>query len=182
MTLSTRSKWIVLFILVLLVSGLFSFRLLSDPDIGTHLKAGKWIIENQRVPGKDTFTYTCTDHDYLDSHWFFQVLIYAVYLLSGYKGLSIFVFLQMALLSYLIWLRIRRYRISFFILSWVVFAGIICMETRITLRPEMFTFIFMTLMLLVLDRYYHEKKKNLWLLPLIMILWCNMHGLLFLVL
>jgi len=45
-----RSKGLVLFILVVIMTGLISFRFLSDSDIGTHLKAGKWIIENHRIP------------------------------------------------------------------------------------------------------------------------------------
>lgn len=172
-----RSKGLVLFILVVIMTGLISFRFLSDSDIGTHLKAGKWIIENHRIPDKDTFTYTCTDHDYLDSNWLFQVLTYSVFRISGYSGLSIFVFLLSLLLFYLVMLRLRRAGVPLFIASYVLVIGFLCIETRITLRPEMFTFLFITGMLLVLDRYYQEKRRILYFLPLIMLFWCNMHGL-----
>jgi tetratricopeptide (TPR) repeat protein len=172
-----RTKGSVLFILVIILTGLVSFRFLSDPDIGTHLRTGKWIIENHRIPDKDTFTYTCTDHDYIDSYWLFQVLVYSVYRISGYSGLSIFVFLLSMLLFYLVMLRLQRAGVPLFIASCVLVIGFLCIESRITLRPEMFTFLFMTGMLLVLDRYYQEKRKNLYFLPLIMLFWCNMHGL-----
>jgi tetratricopeptide (TPR) repeat protein len=172
-----RSKWSVFFVLVIIVTGLFSFRLLSDPDTGTHLRSGKWIVENLRVPDKDTFTYTCTDHDYLDSHWLFQVFVYGVYWIFGYNGLSVLVFLWAMLLFYLLMQRIQLTKGTLFITAWTILLGFLCMEPRITLRPEMFTFIFITIMLLVLDLYYHQHRKILFILPLVMLFWCNMHGL-----
>ena len=172
-----RSKGSALFILVILLVGLVSFRYLSDPDIGTHLRAGKWIVENHRVPDNDTFSYTCTNHAYLDSHWLFQVLAYMAYRLTGYNGLSILVFLLSLLLFYLLFRRAYKPGNSPFILSWALLLGFLCIETRITLRLEMFTFLFMTLLLQVLDNYYHEKKEKLFLLPVIMLFWSNMHGL-----
>lgn len=171
------SKGTVLLILVVILTGLFSFRQLSDSDIGTHLKAGKWIVENNKIPDKDTFTYTSNDHEYLDAHWLFQVLSYNVFKLSGYKGLSIFVFLLSMALIYLIIVRLKNAGVSPFIVSLIFLAGFLCIENRITLRPEMFSFLFLTGMLLALDRYYRDKRMKLQILPLIMLVWCNMHGL-----
>jgi tetratricopeptide (TPR) repeat protein len=172
-----QPKGTVLLLLVIILTGLGSMRLLSDSDTGTHLKTGKWIIENRSIPDKDTFTYTSRDHDYLDSYWLFQVLVYGVYRITGYNGLSIFVFFLSMLLFYLLTLRIRTAGVPLFIASIVLLIGFLCIETRIALRPEMFTFLFITGMLLVLDRYYRERQRNLYFLPLIMLLWCNMHGL-----
>ena len=87
-----RSKGSVIFILVIILTGLFSLRFLSDPDVGTHLNSGKWILTNYSFPDKDTFTYTCKDHDYLDVYWLFQVISYGVFSISGYRGLCVFVF------------------------------------------------------------------------------------------
>jgi tetratricopeptide (TPR) repeat protein len=156
---------------------ILSFRMLSDPDIGTHLKAGKWIVENRAVPAKDTFTFTVNDHDYLDANWLFQVLSYGIYLLAGYNGLSVFVaMLSLSLLlGFLLGSRISG--IPPGISCLVILAGFLLIETRITLRPEMFTFLYITVMMMVLDSWYHYRKNRLYLLPAIMLLWCNMHGL-----
>ncbi|MGD0340769.1 MAG: hypothetical protein ABSA76_03560, partial [Bacteroidales bacterium] len=64
-----HSKWALPFIVVTIFITILSLRLLSDPDLGFHLKAGKWIVENGSFPSKDTFTYTVNNNDYTDLHW-----------------------------------------------------------------------------------------------------------------
>lgn len=172
-----RSPSSLLLALALLTVAVISFRQLSDPDIGTHLRAGKWIVEHKAVPDRDTFTYTCNDHEYLDSHWLFQVVAYTVYRAGGYRGLTLFVFLMGMTLAGLMLARMRLVQVSASIGAWALFLGFLCIEPRITLRPEMFTFLFMTLMLLVLDRYLETGKRQLHFLPLIMLIWSNTHGL-----
>ena len=36
----------------------FLIRDIYSKDIGFHIKAGEWIVENHKVPDKDMFSYT----------------------------------------------------------------------------------------------------------------------------
>lgn len=171
------SIWKIPFFLVIFLILVLSLRQLSDPDIGSHLRAGKWIIENKSVPGKDTFTYTVNSHDYIDMNWLFQVLVYSVYQVSGYRGLSLFVLALILCLIAMFLFRMRKEKIPLSILTFVLLIAFLVLEVRITLRPELFTFLFLTLSLIVLEDYYFKRNNRLWTLPVIMLLWCNMHGL-----
>lgn len=172
-----NNKWSIPFIFILLFIFILSIRLLSDPDLGFHLNAGKFIVENVTFPDKDTFTYTSTQNDYIDLHWLFQVVIFCVFKIASYEGLSILVMLLSLTLGYLLLLRNKRLKIPLGISCLLIFISYLIIESRIVLRPELFTYIFITLILLLLDLYYHHKKRNLYFLPVIMLLWCNMHSL-----
>ena len=155
-----------------------SLRLLSDPDLGFHLKAGKWIVENSSFPLKDTFTYTVNNNDYTDLHWLFQLSVFLLYSLISYKGLSIVVCLLSLWLMFLLLKRQRLLNIPFGLTGVLLFAAYLIIEPRIVLRPEMCTVHFhVAFMLLLLDSYYYFGKKQLFFLPIIMLLWCNMHAL-----
>jgi len=169
--------WVVPFFFVIAFITVLSCRLLSDPDLGFHLNAGKYIVENKTVPDKDSFTYTSTQNDYIDLHWLFQIIIYSTYKITGYEGLSVLVLLLSFTLCYLLLLRNQRLKIPLSLSCLLIFAGYLIIESRIILRPELFTYIFITLSLLVLDQYYLNKKRMLYFLPIIMLFWCNMHSL-----
>ena len=172
-----KSSWIIPFILVTFLIAFLSMRKLSDPDIGSHLKAGKWIVQNKAIPEKDTFTYTVNSHDYTDMNWLFQVFVFSIYKIIGYKGLSILGMFSMLGLLVLLLIRNQRKKVPLHISCFVFLFGFLIMETRISLRPEMFTFLFLTLFLIILDDYYYHRRNHLFLLPVIMLFWCNIHGL-----
>ena len=88
--------------MVLLLALTVSVRLLSDPDLGTHLNGGRWIAEHHAAPQKDFSTYTVRGNDYTDIYWSFQLLLYGLYSIGGYKTLSLLVTVMSLLLFLLL--------------------------------------------------------------------------------
>ena len=86
-----QGKWIWPLLFVSAFIFTLSLRQLSDPDLGFHLKYGKWIVANEKVPVTDMSTYTVPTHPYIDLHWLFQVMLYGVFRLTGYPGISLFI-------------------------------------------------------------------------------------------
>jgi len=170
----TRSEWRLPFITLVLLSLAFSCRQLSDPDLGFHLQYGKYIFEQSSVPATDLTTYTVSNHTYIDLHWLFQLLIYLIFLGFGYPGLSIFFCLLSLLILLLLMKRLRTSN------GWRVvclLVALLVLEPRLLPRPEMFTFLFLLILLQILENYHLKKKGRLYLLPLLMLVWCNMHSL-----
>jgi len=163
--------------LVFLFIFALSLRQLSDPDLGFHLKYGKWITEKQEVPKKDISTYTVTDHDYTDLHWLFQLLLFHVYTLTGYSGLSLLICFLSLILALLLVIQNQHFRVPVPVTVLMLLASYILIDPRIAPRPEMFSFIFLLLMIFVLETYLEARHKYLFLLPLILLFWCNMHAL-----
>ena len=72
-------------VLLLVLGVAFSFAftpLRSSQDEWWHLKAGKWIVENGRLPRNDIFTYTGENMRWHNHEWLAQVLFYGVHQLG----------------------------------------------------------------------------------------------------
>ena len=56
-------------------------------DIGFHLRAGEWIWSHGEIPTADPFSYTALGRTWVDSHWLFQLILFAVHAAAGLPGL-----------------------------------------------------------------------------------------------
>lgn len=169
--------FIIPLILVFILVILFSVRMISNFDIGFHLSAGRWITENFAFLYEDTFTYTLAGNKYMDIQWLFQLVSYFAYTVSGYDGLT---FLNAMLMVFIFILILKRLAIKsipsmFSVIS--LFLTIVAVQISISNKPEIFTWIYMLLILIILDNYFIFGKRKLFFLPLIMMLWVNSHGL-----
>jgi len=81
--------WVVALVSGFALLALLATRYLGDTDLGYHLKGGQWILANRAFLSHDVYTYTRSSAAYLDLHWLYQVLIYAVYRAGGYVSLSL---------------------------------------------------------------------------------------------
>ncbi len=174
-TIIDKYVWFLLFCLVYVLLISFLIAEITSVDFWFHLKIGEWIFLNHKVPTYDILSHTASEHPYLDSHWLFQFLIYSVYNWTGLKGL---VFLKICIfsISFYCLLKITRGRRSVFTI-FLIIIGVVLVQERSFLRPEMMTFLFSTLYLLILSRYKESFSKSIYLLPVLQVLWTNMHGL-----
>ncbi len=156
---------------------LFCFRTVSEVDIGYHLAGGEWILENGRVPDTDMFTFTVPDHAYLDLHWAYQVLVFGLHRVGGFPGL-VAVHAAAVVLAFgiMILTALRRNGPPVF-LAVVTLAGILAAEFRFSIRPEVFSWVLLVLMILALEKY-RETRRWPWMLavPAIMAVWVNIQG------
>lgn len=164
-------------LLVLTCISLLSIRQLSDPDLGFHLKYGKWISEQGSVPQNDLSTYTVGHHPYADLQWGFQWILYQTYRLTGYSGISFLVFFVALIIALLLWLRLRENRVPETYAAGALLCAFLVMEPRITARPEIFSFLLFSVVLRLTGDYRKGRKRAVWLLPLTMVAWCNLHAL-----
>ncbi len=141
------------------------------------MKYGKWISENHQVPVTDLSTYTVSQHPYIDLHWLFQVILYQVFRIAGYSGISLFICLLAILLSLMMMLRNKVFSIPLPITTVGLLVAFLIIDPRITPRPEMFTFLFLSGSMFILELYAESRRNLLCLLPVIMLFWCNMHAL-----
>lgn len=175
--MNSAKTWLVPLILVAGFVFLLSLRQLSDLDLGFHLKYGQWISQHHRVPTNDLSTYTVPDNQYIDLHWLFQVVLYQFFALGGYPAVSLLVCLLSCLVFLLLLTINRKEGIPLpYTVFWILTAFLL-IDQRIAARPEIVTYIFILITLLILDDYTRRNKDRLFFLPLLMLLWCNIHAL-----
>jgi tetratricopeptide (TPR) repeat protein len=140
----------------------------SDWDLGWQMATGRWIVQHRQIPSTDVLSYTAQGKP-----WKYPVasglIFYVVYLAGGYALLSI---LGAAACVSTVALLLRRG-------SWLTAALAILAIPRIALRTtpraEIFTVVLFAAFLTLLWEQYETGRARLWLLPVMMVAWVNLH-------
>ncbi len=150
---------------------------LVDSDVWWHVRAGRWIVENGRVPREDPFTFASPGRVWVDLHWLFQLVLAGAYAAGGATGMIVLAAGLCALVAVTgLAARARAWPV------WVVGAcwlpGLVLLSARAAPRPELVSLLAMAAYLASLTRADETGRPGwLWLLPLVQVVWVNAHGL-----
>lgn len=175
---------------IILFSGVFyvfASRPLFDYDFWWHISTGRNIVETQKIPDADPFSYTSNlpenknlfpkrENFILKQYWLAQVIFYLIYDSAGPKGIIIIRALILTSLLLLVFYRLRRWDVSFHILFIFIFLLFMVAIRHVGERPVLFTILFTPLTFIMLERFKNGQKKFLFLLLPLMLLWSNLHG------
>lgn len=173
-------KWkpILFYTTLFLLIAAFSMTALNfDYDLWARLIAGMGVIDGGHVLKADFLSYTPV-HTWWDHEWGSGVIFYAfLKFLGPYSLIFLQAFLIFAIffiVSRIIKLRtnITPYNIMFY------FFAIMAVMPNLNnpVRCHLFSFLFFTLFIYLLERVRRGSNKLLYLIPLIIIFWNNIHG------
>jgi tetratricopeptide (TPR) repeat protein len=161
----TRLVLIVLVLMTALCAGLHT---VCDSDMGWHLATGRWVVEHRQIPRTDVLSFTSSGTPWMYPP-FAGVLLYLIYNVFGYAGLSWFCALAcLAVVAYLV----RRGDVGSAVLAMLAVGSI---ATRTAARADLFSTVFFALFLGELWAYQRGMRSRIWLLPVIMLFWVNLH-------
>lgn len=171
------NPWSYPLLACLALTFLFAAQRINDSDLGLHLKGGQWILENHRFPVGDTYTYSITGHPYLDIHWLYQVALILLYRAGGYSLLSLLNVLLITAVGCLTFKRLCWTGAPFWLCAFLLTGSLLACEIRFRLRPEVASWLLMSLTLGVLELRAIRNRDFLFSLPLLQIIWVNVEGL-----
>jgi hypothetical protein len=125
---------------------------------------------------QDGFTFTVPGARYLDVHWLFQLALHGLYRLGGHAAVVIAVFAAVAAALALAGAAAQR-RARPGLAAFCLALGLLAASDRIMPRPELATLLLLASEMLVLERFLERGGRGLWLLPPLLGLWANLHGL-----
>jgi hypothetical protein len=156
----------------------------GDSDTYWHLRTGRFIWENHRLPVPDPFSFTtylgpppsAAEAQYryfnLTHEWLWQLLLYLVYSGTGFAGMVMVrgaaLTLACGIIGRMVYLRTggfyRGVAAALLLLA-------VANDSPILDRPGVTTILFLSLTILTL-----ESRRHLWFLPLLFLVWSNAHG------
>ena len=164
-------QWLWFVVLSLFVIGyafLAGIRTLSEFDLGWLLATGRWIAQHRQIPSTDVFSYTAQGQP-----WIYPIgsslIFYAAWLVGGY---ALITSLGAAACAATTALLLRRGSVISALLA-ILAVPLIAVRTRP--RADMFTVLLFAAFLALLWRYHRTGRSPLWLLPLLMVAWVNLH-------
>ncbi len=172
-------RGLIIFFFALLV--LYASKEIVDLDLWLHLKAGETIVTAGSIPLVDIFSFTVAGKPWINHEWLFQVLAFLCYRAGGPDGLILMqnvVLIGLFLLLFFIGNDgVRENFLFIFVILYITLLGT---AYRFSIRPDLWSLFFVVLYLFLLRGWSQYKARALWMLPLLQILWTNMHGFFFL--
>lgn len=145
-----------------------------DSDTGWHLRAGEWIVANGRVPTVDVFSHTAVGEPWRYPGWLADVLLLGAFRAGGLAGLTVLMAAVVGISLTLVW---RLLDGPLLLRAAVLLLAAATAAVYWAARPHILTFALAAVFLYVLERHRRGRRSlELWLLPIGMAVWVNVHG------
>ena len=160
---------------------------IGDSDYFWHIALGKHIVENRSIFEQDVFSWIAAERGYIETahSWLGSVIIYLFSTLFADPvcGASLYAFATSAATSFITayawgspWDRDNQKCVFINGLS-TIMAGLSVVICGTSPRPLSFgILLFVISMLLLHDGFEDLKSRKCWGLPMISVLWANLHG------
>lgn len=154
---------------------LLSFQVIIDTDYFWHLGVGEYIFNNLTIPRYDLFSFSLPNYPYVYYEWGSEVIISIAYKLLGSFGVSllyasVLTFSMLVIYKTAETITRKKPFLPLFILFTPVAYAVVGGRLRV------FGFLMLSLIYLLFCEFVYKKSKLIWVLPLIFILWVNLHG------
>ena len=149
-------------------------------DYGKLVKYGQVICDQGKVFKTNYFSYNYPDYPFINHHWGTGVIFYLLHQLGGLNALTLLAVLC-NLIAFILIITMATKRGNFMAVILMTLLALPLLTSRSQPRPEIFSIVFFVVNISVLYSYYRGslKKKYLWILPVVQLLWVNIHILFF---
>jgi tetratricopeptide (TPR) repeat protein len=165
-----RMKRLQLFLvfLALLYALLAGIKTVADFDLGWQMATGRYVLSHFTIPHTALFSYTAAGVEWIYPV-FSGVVFYLLYQTGGYAAISWLI--ALACVGCVAVLTFRRgfYAVLLAVLAVPVFAS------EIMPRASLFTMVLFTCFARIMVQHFENRRAPLWLLPVLMLLWVNLH-------
>ena len=151
-------------------------KIFDSGDAWWHIVVGRHILATHTFPTSDAYSFTVPGNNWIAHEWLGDVVMAAAERFGGLEGLAVLLIglsaTLMLLLYYLAYLRSRNAKA----------AAVACLlllpiaAIFFTLRPQLLGYIFLVSTLICLELFRQGRRKALWVLPGIFLLWVNTHS------
>ncbi len=151
-------------------------RLFAEGDTWWHIATGQRILSTHTWPTSDPFSFTASGQNWMAYEWLGEVVMALARRWGGLAGMAALllslVSAIMLLLYYYCYLRSGSWKAAF-----VGCTALLPLAFGFfTLRPQLMGYVLLLVTLICLERYRRGRQRNLWILPLVFLVWVNTHG------
>ena len=151
--------------------------LLTDSDTGWHIRTGEVILQNGRVPTVDPFSFTMTGQPWIAWEWLSDVIMALAHHKGSLAGVVWVAMLVLGITSVCVYRSAVEECGQRFIAIALTWLAMSASTVHWLARPHLVTPLMVAVFCRILNSV--ERKQNparLWCLPLLTILWANLHG------
>ncbi len=154
----------------------------EDSDAWIHLALGREMVQRWGFPSSEPFTFPSAGAPYYNLEWLFDVVLYLSYLAGGFAGVILLKSALIALVFLVLWKdaglaadRASGGVLDAAIRTAVLLPMILMVKHRIVERPDLVLMLGLSFTIYALNAYLYQGRRYLYLLPVVQVLWVNMH-------
>jgi len=178
-----KSNWLIpsiptiIYICILFIlCGKVGQVLLRDGDTGYHIRAGEFILDHLSLPTLDIYSYITPQLNWTMHEWLAEVIMACIYRVGGLTGIVVF-FAMLIAGTYAIFCRLlSRHGINILLAAFTTVLVFKASLIHWLARPHIFSALIMVIWYYILDNFQYHNHNRLAALPLLMLLWVNLHG------
>jgi hypothetical protein len=163
-------------IVLLAAVGATAVRPIEDPDFWWLLSGGRHMVGTRSFVSADPFSATAAGAEWLNHAWGFELLIYAIYALTGLTGVVLLQGAAAAATFAVLFGLLRRDGLA---PGWAM--GLVSLGALATYgfwapRPQLVTYLFLAVFVWVIADFQAGRRNRLWWLPVLTAVWANLHA------
>lgn len=154
----------------------------EDWDAWTHLALGREMVRRHAFPEYEPFLFPSATLPYYNTEWLFDVVVYLAYFAAGFAGVILLKAALAALTAFILWKDSALGRdasldrtLDVAIRAAVLFPCLLIISYRFVERPDLVLMVFLAFTIYALDAYLYEGRRYLYALPVVQVVWANMH-------
>lgn len=151
---------------------------LTTADLGRFIKNGEQIFNGnwQEVLRTNFYSFTHFQYPFLNHHWGTGVVFYFLHKIGGFIFLHLFT-ISLIITTFLLLFKIAKKEAGMIVATLLSLLLIPLMAYRKEIRPEIFSGLFSVIFFYILWAYRNKEisAKWLWVLPILEVVWVNLH-------
>jgi hypothetical protein len=168
-------------LLVLLTLAIRYTEPVRDGDLWWQMAYGRYLVEHRTLVTDHTaFSWTPAQNSTIYCAWLAEIFLYLFHTAGGLPVLFAFRYACLLLFVLAVWYQASRLGVVRHPLTWLIcLLGVLMSQNAAYIKPEIFSYVFMTLTVLVWLRIKSDGEKawrTCYLFPVLMLLWVNSHG------
>src|ERR1700690_519928 len=149
---------------------------MNDPDIWWHMRNAQYLLQHHQFPRVDMYSFTVAGRPWINHEWLSELPYYFAYRAFGLVGLKALAFFVadaiLLLLLYLCFQESRNFKASIAACGYAILLATVSFGPRTIL----FGYLYLVILLIILQRFRVRGEAPLWAIPLLFGLWANTHG------
>ena len=150
--------------------------LLGDGDTGYHIRTGQFILNTGQVPRVDIYSFITPTLKWTAHEWLSEVIMAILYRVSGLTGVVVFFTMLLAVTNWLLYAILRTKYDDILLCTFVTLLATLTASSHWLARPHLFSVPLLLIWYELLDQFQYYDKPTLKYLPILMLLWVNLHG------
>ncbi len=147
-----------------------------DPDLGWHLKYGEYFFTNFQPLRENIYSSEMPNFHWPNISWGMDLLYYIFYSMGGFLGLSL---AGAAVITLTFYFLSKAFSMDYWEKA-IIFPVLLFFENSVNVnsfRGQLVSTLFLSILLYLLTRYERQGGKSLYFVPILFLIWANLHGL-----